>query len=256
MCFSFIEDVVFRNTPLYNSSFVQALKMSKKPDELLVYGNIGEAWSSVKTVLEHELRAKAASAATDEGGDGGDGRKAPTHAPCQEKDGATTVADDTLRSDEAQDSQPEVWWRRFAQDTVKSRVLLRPIPNTDDHFVTELNGSAAGKTAGRIMVHYDPKLAAEANSRPSSRKAPLREVHLKTCMQAAQKVFDPTQARVIKPGVYFVFHDQGRRMENILTGQFKAGPADKALAPSVQFRKFAVVRDQALSACRSSDDKT
>ena len=85
---------------------------------------------------------------------------------------------------------------------------------------------------------------------------PTPSTHLKTCMQAAQKVFDPSQAKVIKPGVYFVFHDQGRRMENIFTGRFKAASADKALAPSVQYRKFAVVRDQALSACRSSDDKT
>jgi hypothetical protein len=143
------------------------------------------------------------------------------------------------------------FWRGMAEQIVKSRVQLHVCPREEAQLATEIEQSPVSKLAivsgaTNRLIHYDPKLGAEANSRPASRKAPSREIHVRTCVAAALKALGPANGSVIAPGDLYVFFDQGmpKKSSTYFGVNFKKSADDRTIAPTVLHRKVTICIDQ------------
>ena len=258
----FIEDTVFKNDPPYASVFHVMGKYGKNSEDTLAYGAVGEAWTSIKAVVDDEVRLAKVAQAGDkpEGAEGGGPAdpEADARSGADAGFGADAAAADIAGGPSgvaADAGNPMARWKAYARDLVEARCTLKVITTGEDVLALELGASNVAKVvvvpgSNNILVHYDVKLAAEANSRPSSRKAPLRELHMRTCMKAALRVFANPARSMVKPGVLYLFHDQGRTGANTFNALFKNDPADKVIAPGIVYRKLAIVRDQDCHASR------
>ncbi|MFM7979106.1 MAG: hypothetical protein ACKPKO_07295, partial [Candidatus Fonsibacter sp.] len=104
----------------------------------------------------------------------------------------------------------------FADNLLRSRVTLKVTPTENEALTEDIKTSAPHAVhlqpgVCNLIVHYDTKLGSEANSIPASRKAPLRDVHLKSCIAAARKALPPKgPGTSLRPADVYVFQDQGR----------------------------------------------
>ena len=231
---TFVEDVVYKHDHPYSVNYTNCIKAGKSVTELFEYQAFEETWSTIKATLEEEKRAEesrlavqaaatttatastttsaaaggAAATAAGDGGDGDDG--GDTGA------GGSGAATDTAAGGGGQAAAAE-YWSAFADNLLRSRVTLKVAPKNEDLLVDEIKTSppvVASRQPGtnNLIIHYDTKLASEANSRPSSRKAPLRDVHMKACVKAARKALaaaaTTTLTTMLRPGDLFVFQDQ------------------------------------------------
>ena len=95
----------------------------------------------------------------------------------------------------AKDVSPQEYWMRYAQETVRSRVVLKPMPDTESELVEILKTSDIAKidfspSSHTILKVWDEKLASEAASAPRLRKAPHRSMAFRKCLLSALAASD------------------------------------------------------------------
>ncbi|MFM6334018.1 MAG: DNA cytosine methyltransferase [Dolichospermum sp.] len=106
------------------------------------------------------------------------------------------------------------YWRVFADNLLRSRVTLKVTPKENETLTEDIKTSAPHAVhlqpgVCNLIVRYDTKLGSEANSRPASRKAPLRDVHLKSCITAARKALPPKGPGTLRPAVVQIIKESG-----------------------------------------------
>jgi hypothetical protein len=82
-----------------------------------------------------------------------------------------------------------VFWRKLSEETVRSCILLRPAPSTEDELTEMVKTCDAAKVTvvhgqSTVIKFYDEKLASEALSSPNIRKPPYRANYFKSCIVA------------------------------------------------------------------------
>lgn len=245
---TFIEDAVYKHEHPYSSNYINCLRAGKSITELFEYQAFDETWSTIKASLDEEKRAEEATQATAtmiamqasattpkaeavQGDIDGDGEGKPSSA---------SVAVATAAGER---NHVQEYWRVFADNLLRSRVTLKVTPKENDTLTEDIKTSAPHAVhlqpgVCNLIVHYDTKLGSEANSRPASRKAPLRDVHLKSCITAARKALPPKGPGTLRPADVYVFQDQGRKMDSTFSGPFSTGKGELKDIHSKKYHVF------------------
>lgn len=247
---TFIEDAVYKHEHPYSSNYINCLRAGKSITELFEYQAFDETWSTIKASLDEEKRAEEATQATMiamqasattpkaeavqaclDGDIDGDGEGKPSSA---------SVAVATAAGER---NHVQEYWRVFADNLLRSRVTLKVTPKENDTLTEDIKTSAPHAVhlqpgVCNLIVHYDTKLGSEANSRPASRKAPLRDVHLKSCITAARKALPPKGPGTLRPADVYVFQDQGRKMDSTFSGPFSTGKGELKDIHSKKYHVF------------------
>jgi len=214
----FISQAVFGFESPYLWAFQQLSKKQRCVSNLLESGPVNEEWERIKRVVEEaEKDAKvksevnAAEAAASTGTDTGSG-ETQVEGDAQPKKPAS--GDDPHGPDPGDKGDPTStfdYWMRYAQETVRSRVVLKKMPETETELVEILKTSdvaALHVTSGQhsILKVWDEKLASEAAQAPHLRKAPHRAALFKRCIMAS---LTSTEGKMAKGELYLVF-DHGK----------------------------------------------
>ena len=135
----FISDAVF----LFNIPYVHGFQTFSRRTlaiSTLVEQNvaISDEWTRIKRGVEDDAKAakvkaelEAKEAATKDNGAGEDGDA--QRAVKDEGDAKNDAADDDGSC--TRENNPKAYWMRFAQETVRSRVVLKPVPETSSELV-------------------------------------------------------------------------------------------------------------------------
>ena len=112
---------------------------------------------------------------------------------------------------------------RFAQETVRSRVVLKRMPDTEAELVEVLKTSAVASLhvipgTNTILKVWDEKLASEAAQAPHLRKAPHRPALFRRCMGSA---LVSTNGTLSKGELYLIFDHGKATMAKICTKVFE-----------------------------------
>ena len=177
-------------------------------------GSLNEEWERIKRVVEEAEKAakvkadsEASAPTSAEASSSNAQAEAPQSGDPQEKPDEVDRVDPTASSGE----NPATYWMRFAQETVRSRVVLKKMPDTEAELVEVLKTSALASLhvspgTTTIIKVWDEKLGSEASQAPHLRKAPHRAALFKRCMQAALTSTNGTPSK----GELYLILDHGK----------------------------------------------
>ena len=217
----FISDAVFTFNPPYVNAF-QTLARRNVAVSTLVEQNvaISEEWARIKKGVEDDAKAARVKAEMDakEAGktDNGADEDGDAQRPVKvEGDGNNDPADGNDLGSFTRESNPRAYWMRFAQETVRSRVVLMPMPETASELTEILKTSDVNQlnyTPGlnTVLKVWDEKLASEAASMPWIRKCPHRGNVFKKAIASS------LSANAVEPGLakgeMVVVFDHGKQV--------------------------------------------
>jgi hypothetical protein len=101
--------------------------------------------------------------------------------------------DDNAKASEEMEEKRDVFWRKFAEETVRSCISLRAFTMDEAELMEMLKTCEASKVKtvqgqSTIIKFYDEKLAGEALPVPHIRKPPHRGTYFKGCVKMALAV--------------------------------------------------------------------
>ena len=214
----FISDAVF----LFNVPYVHGFQTFSRRTlaiSTLVEQNvaISDEWTRIKRGVEDDAKAakvkaelEAKEAATKDNGAGEDGDA--QRAVKDEGDAKNDAADDDGSC--TRENNPKAYWMRFAQETVRSRVFLVPMPETSEEMKEILKTSDIANLSftpglNTVLKVWDEKLASEALSMPWIRKGPHRPTVFKRAIAGSLSA-NPGQPGLAK-GEMVLVYDHGKK---------------------------------------------
>ena len=210
----FISQAVFGFESPYLWAFQQVSRKGRCVSSLLEGGPLNEEWERIKRVLdeaEKEAKVKAQTLALEEAAgnealqnEGGKSeRPGPTSGDCP-------VGTDPVGSQNPASASKD-FWMKYAQETVRSRVVLKKMPETEAELTEALKTSDVAALhiipgMNTILKVWDEKLSSEAAQAPHLRKSPHRPGLFKRCLHASVA---STNGVMAKSELYLVF-DHGK----------------------------------------------
>jgi len=209
MTFSFIADTCFLCVNPNIHPFQNSWRSGRSVTTVLQYSTVEEQWTKITKI--------AASAKQDEqvmGKIGGENamtgqRPDSPSPPAQDDDNAGEPSANA--SENAEEKKRSIYWRKFAEESVRPCISLRPVTSSEEELTELLKTCDVSKVRpvqgqSTIIKFYDEKLAGEAISHPNLRKPPHRGNYFRTCIGAAMTA----EERRIAPGELYIVLDHGK----------------------------------------------
>ncbi len=237
----FLEDTVYKHEQPFLGAFINAAKAGKGVEDVLAYQCFDEAWKTIMRALEDEKTHAAAV-----GGDAPTLTEAIVIDEAEPSGSRRSSAGGTSNADDDGNTNGG-YWMSYAQQLLESRVHLQAVAKEERVLAQEIEKSAVFKvilaagTSNRMVV-YDTKLASEANSRPGSRKAPARDVYLKSALVAARRALSKSSQTVTAGDIYAIF-DHNKKRPADFHQHFKKSAEEKLLATDVIPRRWVIITD-------------
>ena len=212
MTFTFIADTCFLCDHPYVYPFQQSWRAGRAVTAVLDYSAVQEQWSKItKLVKDAKQDEKVLGEVGTVIGSGLD--------PATGKDGEAVVVDgeevgSTVESEKGETTAPRnVFWKKFAEETVRSCISLRPVPSTEVELIELVKTCDASKVKvvhglSTVIKFYDEKMAGEALSMPNVRKPPHRTNYFKSCIAAGMDAGG--NGGKCGPGELYIVLDHGK----------------------------------------------
>ena len=229
MMFTFIADACFLCQHPFVHPFQNSFRSGRAATAVLEYSAVEEQLSKIKR-LAAEIKQDE-KVADEIGGDTAmigtchDSRAAKDD---EDADGDGNGVDPTEDSAKEETGSRIAFWRKFAEETVRSCISLRPVPSTENELVEMLKTCDASKVK---VVHgdttfikfYDEKMASEALSAPTVRKPPHRVNYFKLCIGAG---LASNHTGKCSMGEWYVVLDNGKNALQSMINKTFTGYAD------------------------------
>jgi hypothetical protein len=153
----------------------------------LIASTIEEQWAKIAELAAAEKQDEKVLGQVKLEEDTAPGQGADSQPPGQD-DGDEPMADASENVEKR-----DVFWRKFAEETVRSCISLRASTSNEAELMEMLKTCDASKVKtvqgqSTIIKFYDEKLAGEALSVPNLRKPPRHGIYFKGCITAALAV--------------------------------------------------------------------
>ena len=182
MTFSFVADTCFSCLNPNVHPFQCSWRSGRSVTSVLIQSTIEEQWTKIAKLAASEKQDEKVlgQVKPEEEGQGADSQ------PPGQDDGDDPMADASENVVEKRD----VYWRKFAEESVRSCISLRAFTSNEAELMEMLKTCDASKVKAvqgqsTIIKFYDEKLAGEALSMPNARKPPHRGTYFKGCMKVA-----------------------------------------------------------------------
>ncbi|CAE7331503.1 unnamed protein product [Symbiodinium sp. CCMP2592] len=191
-----VDHIIF--SKLHDTCIRSCVKLNKVPADVLLYGSIGVAVSSLQKRQE-QLRTEAKEEAAAQLKSVTEGEQASAAQPANGESAVVPIATATAEDDETadmDDEMAEAWarWKAKAQDKVRRLVelLVRPSNSSSEEMCQMLRDCATYKLPLPSDKHYhmhvyDCKTEGECKTRPHVRKPVHRPMYMLGAVQACLK---------------------------------------------------------------------
>ena len=222
MIFMFVADTCFLCDHPYVYPFQQSFRSGRAATAVLEYSAVEEQWSKIKRLVAESKQDEKVVA--DVAGDAMMGA-----SPDSAAKGDVVEADEVDPTSANEDIASRfVFWRKFAEETVRSCISLRPAPSTEDELTEMVKTCDAAKVTvvhgqSTVIKFYDEKLASEALSSPNIRKPPHRTNYFKSCIASGLAASNTGKCT---HGEWYVVLDHGKNALQSTVNKAFAGLAD------------------------------
>jgi hypothetical protein len=177
MTFSFIADTCFLCANPNIHPFQNSWRSGRSVTSVLIQTTIEEQWTKITKLAAAEKQDEKVLGQVKPEGEDTQG----TDPPGQ---------DDKAKASEEIEEKRDVFWRKFAEETVRPCISLRAFTMDEAELIEMLKTCEASRVKtvhgqSTIIKFYDEKLASEAMSLPHIRKPPHRGTYFKGCVKTA-----------------------------------------------------------------------